>query len=519
MKQQFKYSITVLLLVIVCLSCRKTFLDTAPEGITVRDNAMNSVGGALNAVNGAYQPLYSFFSGPWFQILEITSDDAFSFQGDRPSENYSFGPTFGASSSMWANHYSGIARCNFVLDNINQTPFTNSVADQRIRNQTIGQAQFLRAYYYFNLVRVFGSVPVYTTEIKTAAQALKPRNSIQEVYAQIESDLNNASNNLATFAELNNSKGLERGRASKQTARALKAWVYLTQQKWQQAADTALAVINAGPYTLTPTYVANFQGNNELNAESIFEVQYVELLNYGSNLPRLGAPGSILAGSGGSFAELIATNDTVTWLPGEPVRTNGIIQDYAPADPRKLVAFSTYGRTVSNFVAGRPMEPMCYKYWNPSFTRPLATNISSNSGINFTIMRLADVYMIYAEAANEAGGPIADAINRVNQIRRRGWGLPIGTPAPAVDLSASINQADFRDSIYKERRREFCFEGKRWFDLNRWGILAQRKLPQGITVPAGAITPHPVTNKLQFLFPIPQGERDLNPSLTQNPGY
>lgn len=509
--------LTLCTLLLGASGCSDDFLTTELQGSSTRDNTMNTVGGAINVTNGCYQPLYTFYNTNWYQVLEIPSDDAFSFQADRPLENYAVSPTNAQFSGIWQNHYQGIARANYVLSNIDQTPFTEAQAS--LKSHIIGQALFLRGFYYFNLVRLFGGVPIYLNEIVTPQDAVKDRNSIEEVYAQIEADLEESQLLLSPKSSLTGASGsgFEKGRASKEVATAVLAWVYLTQEKWTEAADAASSVMTS--FSLMPTYSSNFQGAGELNNESVFEVQYNEASAFGSILPRVGAPSSVLAGSGGIFSELIATDDNVTWLPSEPVDGNGIVQIFDQGDLRKDVTVSTYGRTSSVFVTGQPMELHAYKYWNPSYARPLSTNVSNSSGINFIIMRYADVLLIYAESLNETTGVDASTIESVNQIRRRSRGLPLGTPDPSIDLPFSLTQSQLRDSIRLERRREFAFEGKRWFDLNRWGILGETLALQGRTVPEGAIIVHPITGKSQFLYPIPQRERDVNPALTQNEGY
>jgi hypothetical protein len=507
------YILIPIVLIAVTTACEKE-LDTKLNGSITRDVAFKTVGGAVSAVNGIYQPLYGFYNGTWYSLLEINSDDAFSFQGDRPTEGYQINANLGASQSAWTTFYLGIGRANFTLAHFNETPFTTT--QQKLKDHIEGQALFFRGLYYFNLVRLFGGVPIYTTELNGPSEALKPRNSIQEVYAQIEKDLNDAIAKLGNIADMNGTLGFEKGRATKMTARTVLVHVYLTQEKWADAARLANEVINA--YALIPDYANAFQGKNELNAESILEVQYAEGLNYGNSLPRLGAPAGTLEGSGGSFAELIATNDTVTWLPNEPVRGNGLVQEFTAGDKRFAASLSQYGRTRSTFGTSNPPEFLCYKYWNPTWTIPLAATINSNSGINFTIYRYADVLLMLAEAKNEATPLDADAVERVNQIRRRAFGKPIATKDPSVDI-APTSQDQLRQAIRKERRLEFCFEAKRWFDLNRWGILKERVAPQKRIVPDANLSEHPITKKKQFLFPIPQRERDLNPVLQQNPGY
>ncbi len=497
------------LIILIGFGC-DDFLDTELEGVATQDNVFNSVEGAINMSTGLYENMRAFYNNTYYNLYEIPMDDAFTRRDDRPLENFAFAPSIGSVRSLWNSHYQGIGRANFIITKIDDVSFRED--QEELKNMIMGQARFFRAFYYFNLVRSFGNVPIYTGIVETPDGAFNQRESIVTVYEeQIEPDLLAAIDLLPDKTALGNTQGFEAGRVTREVAQTLLAWVYLTEEKWALSHQMAANVI--GAYSLTPVYADLFGGRELLNDESMLEVQNI-LLDAGTILPRLGAPGPVLPSPSGIFAELIATDDDITWLPGKPASGNGLVQVFDPGDLRRDVSVSKYGLTESDLAPGQPSEFYSFKFWNDDPVN------AGRAGVNFPVIRYADVLLIYAEAKNEDMALDADALEKLNMIRRRALGVDINTPDPAVDLTPAT-QEEFRLAVWKERRAEFCFEGKRFFDVNRRGTMIETMALQGVTVPAGAVVPNPASpsGKRQFLMPIPERELQINPDLGQNDGY
>jgi hypothetical protein len=383
-------------------------------------------------------------------------------------------------------------------------------------DQFIGEAKFLRAFSYFNLVRAFGGVPMHLKEITAASEVNIPRSSAAEVYAQIEADLTDAVAKLpATGFGNGSNNGNERGRANKWSALALLADVYLTQKKYDLAKSTALLVVNNnGGKALNDRYVDNFPARSVANPvagpgpentkESLFEIQFASNNSVPTaNVPTansfsatMGPVGVTVDGRGG-LQRYRPTDASTNNAFRETAMLSGILQQYEAGDQRYAVNFSNAG-----LFNGQPI-PLTHKYYE---NRGVAGNG------NFPVYRMAEMYLIYAEAANEGAGPDATAIEYVNKIRRRAFGLPFNTPSATVDISSAQTQASLRELIRQERRREFAMENKRWFDLVRYGFdYANDALvaKQGRTG----------FNQNKMLFPIALIELTNNPLLVQNPGY
>jgi hypothetical protein len=409
---------------------------------------------------------------------------------------------------IWQQHYAGIKKANIAIDTIPNIKF-----DATLNKRLVAEAKFLRALYYFNLVRLYGDVPLVLhnqTSINLADLQV-PRTAAATVYTQIETDL------TAAAADLPNSyTGADVGRATAGAAYSLLAKVYLTERKWDKAVTQAEAVIN-GPYgyDLLANYADVFLPGSKNGKEHIFSAQFKSnSQGQGNNQ----APRSILNGVPGvvgSYADQV-----VFYSVPDASKPNGvdkffsIYKLYPANDKRKRVSFVTrFQSPTTNLYYGKLNDATIAKDSIPFFNKYFDPTVVSNeaeSGANVPIIRFSEVLLIHAEAENELNGPTVKAYASVNRVRER---------AGLDDLSG-LNQAAFRDAVYLERRLEFVFEYQRWFDLIRErdasgkGILEASLLKVGKTnVTKGA------TGKF-YLFPIPQQEIDnSNGKLTQNPGW
>jgi starch-binding outer membrane protein, SusD/RagB family len=481
-------------LIIICTaalltgsSCKKDFLDLAPISQQNGNNFYRTGEDMKNALASVYGALQ--YSGLYYSSMHII--------GDLRSDNTEItNPNAGAdmqavdmftniavtsiSSTTWNGHYQGIQSANIVIGKIDAVNM-----DATLKARYKAEAYFLRALMYFNLVRIYGDVPLVIDIINNPQDGYKyGRETTAKVYEQIITDLKAAEQSLPFEYT-----GADIGRATKGAAMSLLGKVYLTQKNWALAAAKLKEVIDAAAqtkYQLVASYANIFGAANENNRESIFEVQF-----------RKGA-----SGEGSPYTNQFAPigSGTAVVSIGNPLGQNIPTADmnnaYEAGDLRKAASMRTSyvlgGNTVNhNYIVKYAGVP--------------AANLDSDN--NWIVMRYADVLLMYAEALNEQGY-VADgpAFTYLNQIRTRA-GLASKTSSNANTALEVPNQAAFRLAVEQERRVELAFEGHRWFDL----IRTDRALP--VLAPLGMQAHH-------VLFPVPQSQIDINPSLiTQNPGY
>ena len=382
-----------------------------------------------------------------------------------------------ATGGAWAGLYQMITRANLVLEKVPGIDM-----DATLRGQILGEAQFLRALGYFYLVRLYGDVPLVTT---TAEQlALGPRTPQDEVFAQIIKDATEAEGALPTTWAT-----ADKGRAPKAAAQALLADVYIWRKEWAKASEQTQKIITAGTYSLRPNYLDAFLPGSQNRTEEIFAAQ---------SSSASGAPAIDIAAW--TFPRNMNPNSNGGWGTYQPLQW--FVDSYIAGDYRKDVTFFTVGRAPTG--RDTTFVPHVYKY------RPTAR--PGQQDVNWPIYRYADVLMMHAEALNEQNQTAA-AIGFVNQIRERARkGTGSETRAQPANLSTAMSKDEAREAIFQERMYEFAFEGKRWFDMVR----------RGFAYFSAALAKDPTATDVQqtdMLWPIPQPQIDLNPQLTQNPGY
>lgn len=457
-------------------------LEQIPESNFTPENFYKNGDDAKAAVSSAYDLLNTqeLYNQVMWILQDQATDDA-EWGGGRATANqakndldkYTFTPATSTFQSLWTVVYRAINRTNAVIDRVPHIPM-----DEELKNRYVAEAKFLRGFYYFTLVRLFGGVPLELTETVSLNDLERPRASEEEVYQQVIKDFTEAESVLPVTYSAG-----DRGRATKGAARAFLAKVYLTRQEWAKASAKAKEVMDMGAYDLWANFPEVFLIANENGKESVFEVQ------------------AISGGFGeGSFMQgyMRPNFDRVNGIAGfgdDPV-TENLYNAYRADDKRRDVTLRLYSAT-SNPPAPASILYPCYvaKYLDPAATA------NGDGGNNYPVLRYADVLLMYAEALNEQAPNSAEAYNAVNRIRRRA-GLP--------DLAPGLSQAQFRDSVLLERRLELAFEGHRWYDLSRTRRLIEAMQAQN---PSIKVETH------HYLFPIPQTEIDINPKLEQNPGY
>lgn len=443
---------------------------------------------------------------------------------------------------IWQFHYAAIRDCNIAIDSITLNIHPNQFTPRSLRTQYIAEAHALRALWYFNLVRLYGAVPLvlHDQDIYSQAAIQVSRNPVDSVYAQIIRDLTWAADSLpGSFT------GANVGRVTSWGALSLLSKVYLTMasfplrktQYYELAATTAEKVINSGAYALQSNYSFVFLPQYKNNNETILAAQFkANSQGQGNgNAPRgfkNGVPGYT-----GSYADQLVyyPADTGTTPVLDP--NFSMYKLYQKHDQRKKYSFVTNPLSPTGaidtatksaywptFINSKKTDtvPFLNKYFDPSVGAQL-----SESGANVHVIRYAEVLLIAAEAENEANGPNGPAYNYINEVRTRA-GIP--------NLTLGLSQVQFRDSVYLERRLELVWEWQRWFDLIREiGDPSETPVSNPPTAGPGLTFAADETGGLllsslwlvgkisaaqkHYLYPIPLQEIQLNPNLTQNPGW
>jgi hypothetical protein len=480
------------------VSCNKTFLTVQPKGQLLESNFYKTPADAYGALVAAYNPLAMEVGGSDNTYIDVlgglnsAADECYTGGGSSTDMNfwqvwntYTMSGAVGPQAGYWDRSYTGIYRSNLLLSKIDGI----SGLDAATKARYVGEAKWLRAYYYFWLVRLFKNVVLSTTAIATADIYTQVQAKPDSVYAQIEKDLKEAIPNLpATVATT------ERGRITKGAANALLGKVILFENNTSRMSEAAqyLEAVNAsGVYSLLPHYADIFNAANKFNSESIFEIYHTAAQAAGwGNWPnfdgnvyvQMTGPRSFSGptyNSGWSFNPIIPAFASL--LHGDP-RYSATVLD---ADSLTAATGGSYAPGYAN--TGKFLN----KFAPLQIYTPHAGDPALNYPNDYIEIRLADTYLLEAEALVRGGGDISKAQHYLDAVRAR-----VGLPSVPATL----------DNIYNERKLELATEGHRWFDLVRTGqaptVLAFKGFKAG-------------TNEI---LPIPLVELN-NTKLNQNPGY
>ena len=442
--------IVILFLTLALVSCQNKFLELTPDTNGSAGNFYRTKDQFLQAINSAYSPLQGIQNNTMWLFGEVRSDNT-SYQlntGDRSGTSREEIDEFRDIDqnpnlqTFFNSSYLGIGRCNLLLTKIQTATF-----DQASRSQIEGEARFLRAYYYFNLTRIFGDVPLVLKEVTTPEEAFTTAVRVPEaqILTTLIDDFKVAITKLPAKYAVS-----DIGRATSGAAKALLGEVYMSQKNYTAAADILKSIEAEGGYSLNANYADNFKKKN--TSESIFEVQYAE---------GVGAKWSTFTYSFAPFnSGTLSTGFAlgVGSSAGWNIPTQSLINAYEPTDKRLAASVN------QNFIdpTSKKVVPFIQKYSNPPYLERF------NTGDNFIISRLADVLLMQAEALNEAGFPNAEAFTLLNRVRTRA-GLAAKSINNADATLKVASQAEFRAAIAQERRVELAFENHRWFDLVRTG--------------------------------------------------
>ncbi len=495
-----KFKIIPILIISLAFGSCSDFLDVSPQNAVVPSNFFQSEADFAQAVNGTYAPLQSLYNNQTSWVMgEMRSDNTHffynnDFRSPMPEEIDEFvnGAENTVSADRYYINYDMIARANKILSVIDDAGLEKGVSDN-----FKGQALFLRALGYFDLVRYYGGVPLPLTPATDLASATLPRSPSEEVYDQIISDATEATGLLPDKAHQ------EAGRATSGAAWMLLGDVYLNLKNWNEA-EKALTKVTG--YTLVSDYAAVFNPSNKNNSESVFEVQYLEGTSLGlaSSFPYAFVP---LSPDYAKYT-LGPVGSQSASGSGWNIPTDDLLAAYEdPVKDKRLnasIGFITGPSGVSD--TSYVNLPYIKKYQYPH-------TVFNQSNVNFPVYRYSETLLMLAEAANEQGNVTA-AQNYLNQVRARA----------GLANSTAQDQVSMRAAILNERRVELAFENKRWLDLVRTGNAISVMNAYGAKLKADPayfyLTPasYSLTEK-HLLFPIPFLEIQVNPDLKQNTGY
>ena len=487
----------MLILTLLLSGC--DFLNRSPYDSVDTSQGFQTLADAEAAINAAYQPLQwaKLYNMRIWTLDIIAGNSEVGAGGGTDGEetvdlaNFIADADNFAALDLWRGPSPGILRCNFVLQKV---PAMN--IDETIKNRILGEAHFLRAHYYFLLVRLFGGVPLQTEPADSNSDLLLPRASAEEVYELIVEDLDQA---ITLLPQRSAYTQEHIGRATKEAAMAELARVYLTHyqdyEHYQLVVDLCEEIRKMG-YQLEANYADLWNPSKQNGVESIFEVQYYGKTNYdfwsnenqSSWLSTFTGPrnSGMAAGCYGwnqPTAEFVSQYET-----GDVRKEKTIFYTGCPTFDGMTYssAYSTTGYNVRKFLLTKTQSP---DY--------------NTSNQNWVVTRYADVLLMKAEALNEMGQTtLAEA--PLYEVRCRA-GL---TNRSTIE---GLSQMQMREKIIHERRMELAFEGHRWFDMIRYKDNYALNFLHSIGKTAA-------TSK-HLLLPIPTQEREANPKLTQNPGW
>ncbi|PZX49169.1 RagB/SusD family nutrient uptake outer membrane protein [Algoriphagus chordae] len=498
-----KYIIVLLSACMGLTSC-DDFLTVVPETQLSSATFFKTETDFEQAVNAAYVPLRTIVNDRAWKLGEMHSDNTYYarnvlFGAVDPQEDladFSVPEANGVTANgnvlqQYRQDYQIIARTNQILDLIDDADF-----DQDAKGNLKGQALFLRAYAYFELVRYFGSVPLHLAPVATREEAALPLSTEAEIYAQIVQDLQ------AAIPVLLPKSQQQPGRATSGAARTLLGNVYINLEQWSDAETVLRPVVASGEYMLMPSYDMAFSDNNsnKNNSESVFEVQFLEgAAGLNGNFIYQFLPRPLLA----SELETITGTSNPQPIDGEGnnIPTPDIIAAYEDGDAREEASIGYI------FASNSFRDDKTYPYIKKYAKKHSQHN---NTGTNWPIYRYAEVLLFMAEALNEQGKD-GEALVFLNQVRDRAELDPVSGSGTALG-----------EAIFKERRVELAFENKRWFDIQRTDRIQEIIVPYGQRIVAnpldyyyppleGAVPRPNVFTNLNKFYALPADESALSP--------
>lgn len=538
-----KIIIPLLLALTIISACHEEFLEDKAYSIITQDNYFRNASDAITAVNGVYAALTNdnLYEGNMLRLNEYTSECVTTRLS--VSEAYSRWDTWkfeiGDFSGIYSGSYRLIERANQVIANVPKCDMLPA-----LKKRVIGEASFLRALSYFNLVRVYGGVPLKVSPTADFSKTSFPRAQASEVYSQIINDLRWALDSAA-LPKASAYATADKGRVSRSAVQTLLGKVYLTRASdatvaqagdYQKAVDYLKAVVTEGDRSLLASYASIFA--NENNAEVIFDVQYIRKAGLGGNLTSFLPTSTTQELFQISYYDYPASIDfyksfqpgdirrSVTFYDRMKVKIGSVNNVEVYFDPAGDPLVGTWRRTDDNTLVNRAAigAPV------PGFRKFVDTDITARGNAeepNFIVLRYSDVLLMLAEALNEINnGPTAEAYEYLNMVKRRAFAKPVATPDVTVDYSGLDKQA-FREAVYTERRKEFVIECHAWFDGKRfWDIFTRKVAEESIGAnpdisnrPKTVVDVNEIKKDKYKLMPFSESQLDLNKELVQNPEW
>ena len=540
MKNIKKISFIFVLCSLFMTSC-KDYLTEIEPGTTRLEDYFTSTAAAQENLVGCYVPLMweynTTYCSEWF-IGDIASDDALKGGGSTTdmADAYDFENWRTESSSallhdFYIAQFQGVARSNLSLKYITDMQVgVDEDFTQSMKNRLLGEAYFLRAYYYFRMVRVFAGVPLVLKVVDNTEDWEQPRASVDEIYTQILADLELANKYLWKKSEY---LPADAGRATKGAAQAMlmKVNLYMGSPYWQKQGVTKSAsncfadakawgdsIINSGEYSLCPKYEDNFTIEGENGPESIFEIQYAEV-TWGDYTWDYDYKG--FGRTAGSFTQILTRSRSSKigggWGFNHP--TQNLYNEFEAGDVRRDVAIlvpdeSLIETPAVEYYLGNKMLNNKYAMYRDTLYPGAGVGQwgihASRGPLNNRQIRYGDVLLMYAEACLGTGDA-GTAKTYIDKVRARAGLTPC---AAATDAT-----------LRHERRCELALEGHRWFDLVRWEGVAGTGLKAHMDAYKLTETDDAKSHMREFIagkheiFPIPYEEIILNKALKQNPGY
>ncbi|MET4546494.1 hypothetical protein ABIE26_003821 [Pedobacter africanus] len=464
---EMRYNILTALVVVLSFTGCKKFLDEKPVSNLIEQNYYRNTEEVETGVIACYDGLQKVYDIE-FKLTEIRADNTsgVSLEGDWGAiKFFRDGPSNFFLLDYWQRAFNTIARCNLVLK------YIDNVSDPVKKRYFEGEAKFIRSLMYFNLVRLYGDVPLLTASIKFDDFEKFKRISKAEIYNQIKTDLLTAVDYCPPSWPT-----AQVARVSKGAAQALLAKVYLTLRDYPnvklQLASLVGSNFKGSTYQLNPSYAAIFSTASEMSKEIVFAVRYKASAN----------------GEGNSFSY--------------EYTNNGDARNVKASAPYQALFEASDVRKTSTFNAA---NGLCTKFLDP--TAP-----QRDAGNDFPVIRFADVLLMYAEASNELlTAPNNDVLTPLNEVRLRA--------VASTYNSTNLNTKEAaRAAIFKERKLEFGFENERWYDLVRMDQSSTIAILNAYLAATG--NPNISVPAYRLIFPIPQTEIDLSKNnLTQNPEY
>ncbi len=543
-KNLLKYSAIIASSILITFtSCNE--LDLAPTNKFTEENYWTSADKASMVLNMAYSQMYN---NNYFFSTEALSDNIYEGRGSSSEKAISSGQadaSNGRFANEWRDCYAGIKTCHTFLGNVDRVPGM----DEALKARMIAEARFIRAYLFFRLTTWYGDVPLFEHDLTLSESKELVRTPQADVLSFVRNELDAIESVLPAKEEYGSE---DVGRITSGAVVALKARAYLYSNDWENVVANCEKLINSssyGEYSLFPSYEGLFLPENEYNDEVILDLGYVPSLRTWGNYYDL-APLSV----GARVNQMAPTQelvDSYVMLNGKTIDATGSGYDesdpYVNRDPR-LTATVVYhefpwkkpdGSIQTIYIKpgtapdetaqvdeyqGQGANSTSTGYYMRKYYDP--TSLASfTSGLNLILIRYADVLLMYAEAKNELGEMTESVWNETIRAIRERAGF---TDPEALVFNSSLSTEDFRAVIRNERRVELALEGLRIFDIRRWHTAENvlNGYPHGAQYGDSSIDngyirldQRTFNSERDYLWAVPQSQKDINPNLDQNPGY